>query len=116
MGAAQSSQSLALETKTLERPSAPPADIPLGCACIHRARIRRRRFYSGPLQAGVIGKYPRTYALTYLPFSLMLVGGAGSRITDFTQRRRSRKRCRDRCDGSLSLSLSEIWSRFLIRG
>jgi hypothetical protein len=37
----------------------------------------------GPLQAGGFGKYP----LTYLPFALMLVGGAGLRVAAFSDRK-----------------------------
>ena len=38
-------------------------------------------FILGPLQAGGFGKYP----LTYLPFALMLVGGAGLRVAGFAR-------------------------------
>jgi hypothetical protein len=40
-------------------------------------------FILGPLQAGGLGKYP----LTYLPFALMLVGGAGLRLATFLDRK-----------------------------
>jgi hypothetical protein len=86
MGAAQSSRSLALKPKHL---NGRPRLRPIFClvALVYIALIFATDFILDPLQARVIGKYPRTYTLTYLPFSLLLVGGAGLRINDFTQRR-----------------------------
>jgi hypothetical protein len=40
-------------------------------------------FILDPLQAGGLGKYP----LSYLPFALMLVGGAGLRVAAFSDRK-----------------------------
>ena len=45
-------------------------------------------FILGPLQEGGLGKYP----LTYLPFAVMLVGGAGLRVAAFSDRRLRHRR------------------------
>jgi len=67
-------------------------------------------FIVEPLMAGGLGKYP----LTYLPFVLMLVGGAGLRVAAFSDRKLRHRRESLGADGPARVSqFSEVIEQVL---
>lgn len=67
-------------------------------------------FILGPLHAAGLGKYP----LTYLPFALMLVAGAGLRVAAFADRGRLQKVNRRHAKESVTVWPVEIFVGLLL--